>query len=299
MCRLEIVWKQLLIHLWVNNMNINSFLNIPDIISKKEYLSVECVDLINNIDYSHESASYLLNAYSVALGMFFFESSYYDMFNQDFVLPTNNDVYSVIAYILSDAQKFDLKELPYMHFLSLDNRNIRYVIEDTGVVVGYFAFVSSLILYVIDNLILAIRLNLSENDIVMMSACLSNLLNKLYLGIDVFHNIPAVCLRNLLYLLVNIHDEAVLDKVAKESKRKLAGSGGAKKAHNIKAKRKTVYEYIDITEKDLNGSIAYKARVLANRIRKKQELFVLVNDINILENWIYDYLKKKKCLQNN
>ena len=152
------------------------------------------------------------------------------------------------------SESFDLKELPYMRFLSQDNRNIRYVIEDTGVVVGYFAFVSSLILYVIDNLILAIQLKLSENDIVIMSACLSNLLNKLYLGIDVFHNIPAVCLRNLLHLLVNIHDEAVLNKVAKESKRKLAGSGGTKKAHNIKAKRKTVYEYIDITEKDLNGN---------------------------------------------
>ena len=276
-------------------MNINNFLNIPDVINKAEYLSVDCVDLINSIDYSHENASYLLNAYSLALVMFFFESSYYDALNQDMVLPTNDDIYSVIDFILSEAQKRPVGYLPYMDFLSLENRNLKYVIKDTGVVVGYYAFVSALILYVLDNIILMNVSKKSEKDIIMTTACLSNLLNRLYSGIDVFRSIPAIYLRNFIQFLVNIHDESVLKKVAKESKRKLAGSGGgAKKAQNIRERRKAVYDFIDITVDSISGSVAHKSQVLANRIRKNTELFDLVGDINILEDWIAEYLKKKK-----
>ena len=275
-------------------MNINNFLNIPDVINKAEYLSVDCVDLINSIDYSQESASYLLNAYSLALVMFFFESSYYDALNQDMVLPTNDDIYSVIDFILSEAQKRPVGYLPYMDFLSLENRNLKYVIKDTGVVVGYYAFVSALILYVLDNIILMNVSNKSEKDIILTTACLSNLLNRLYSGIDVFRSIPAIYLRNFIQFLVNIHDESVLKKVAKESKRKLAGSGGAKKAQNIRERRKAVYDFIDITVDSISGSVAHKSQVLANRIRKNTELFDLVGDINILEDWIAEYLKKKK-----
>ena len=275
-------------------MNINNFLNIPDVINKAEYLSVDCVDLINSIDYSQESASYLLNAYSLALVMFFFESSYYDALNQDMVLPTNDDIYSVIDFILSEAQKRPVGDLPYMDFLSLENRNLKYVIKDTGVVVGYYAFVSALILYVLDNIILMNVSNKSEKNIILTTACLSTLLNRLYSGIDVFRSIPAIYLRNFIQFLVNIHDESVLKKVAKESKRKLAGSGGAKKAQNIRERRKAVHDFIDITVDSISGSVAHKSQVLANRIRKNTELFDLVGDINILESWIAEYLKKKK-----